>query len=114
MVRNVRNVEAVAVETFVKLRDMSVFDAETHRSIRFEPRKRCIATNYGTTRCLPLATMDVDSTKMLKSAVRRNTLMNAFEKCDQNAIVSGAEVRRLIRVESRRKYIVANYGTTRC
>ena len=41
-------------------------------------------TNYGTTRRLPLATMDVDATKMLKSAVRRNTLMNnAFAKCMQ-------------------------------
>ena len=71
-------------------------------------------TNYGTTRRLRLASMDVDAIKMLKSAVRRNTLMNAFEKCKQNAIVSGAEVRRSIRVESRRKYIAANYGTTRC
>lgn len=61
--------------------EKQVSDAETHRWIRFEPRKRCIATNYGTTRCLRLATMDVDATKMLKSAVRRNTLMNAFEKC---------------------------------
>ena len=55
-------------------------DAETHRLIRFEPLKRCIATNYGTTRCLRLASMDVDATKMLNSAVRRNTLMNAFGK----------------------------------